>query len=181
MAQGAVLSNLDGIVFNKGYMYGTIEGHGSDLIAFGALQNVAINHAFTFAELDGPESLSPLGVGLKSETLDGSWEYGVVTPEQFVMAMGGHETYNAGTAHTTYTKLVNEEPSPFNLHFTSAPANPDMEVFLYRCLSNTWNVVRADNRGWVMGSGNFRCYGQAIADGGKLFEIIKPGDLTNAS
>lgn len=181
MATNAVLSNLDGTVFNKGYLYGTIHGHTADTIAFGALQNVAINHAFTFAELDGPESLQPIGVGLKSETLDGSWEFGVVTPEQYIMALGGHMTYDAGTDVTTYTKKVNEEPVPFDIHFKSAPSSPDMEVYVYNCLSNSWNVAKADNRGWMLGNGSFRAYGQTVADGEKLFTVLKQGDQTNAS
>lgn len=182
-AQGAVLANIDGLVFAKGRMYGTIQGHGQDQIEFGALGNVSITHAFTFAEQSGPESLSPLGVGVKDERLTGKWDYGVLTPEQFIMAMGGGQSYNAGTNRTSYSKNVADEPQPFDLHFLSGPtlAQSDLELYFYRCLADSWNIVNADNRAFSMGSGNFRCYGQDPGSGGVLFYITKPGNLTNSS
>lgn len=178
---GTVLANLDGLVFNKGFMYGTRSGGSTDAIAFGALQSIRLNHTFQKVELRGPESLSPLGVGIGSEQLSGSFESGVVTPEQFVMAMGGSMSYDAGTDKTTYTKTVDQEPRPFNLHFQSQAANPDVEIQLYNCVSADWNVFSGQNRTFSLGGGGFDVYGQAAADGGVLFTMVKPGNLTNSS
>lgn len=180
---GTVLSNLDNLVFNKGFMYGTITGNASDAIAFGALQNVRMTHTFTKVEIRGPESLSPLGVGISEENLTGTWEYGVAHPEQFIMFLGGSIAYNAGTGRTTYTKTINQEPGTFNLHFVSqSGANPDVEIYLYRCVvEGAVNIQNAENRAFTLGSGGFRCYGQAASDGGVLFTYSRPGDLTNSS
>jgi hypothetical protein len=38
-----------------------------------------------------------------------------------------------------------------------------------------------ENRAFVIGSGSFRVYGQSDADGGKLFTLTKPGNLTSSS
>lgn len=176
---GVVMSNLDNVVFNKGYMLGTISGHAADQIAFGALQNVTLNHEWSLAELRGPEALPPLAVGVSQEQLTGSYEYGVIHPEQYVMAVGGSMAVSG--ANTIYTKLVNEEPPPFDLHFESGPAGQDdLDVMLYNCLMPTMSL-RMEDRAFVMGTGNFRCYGQSVADGGKLFTLTKPGNLTNSS
>lgn len=177
---GTVLSNLDGIVFNKGFLYGSRAGVGNDGVAFGALQSVELSHQSQFVELDGPESLSPLGVGQKGETVGFNWEAGVLDPEQFTLLMGGSMSYNGGTGATTYTKTINQEANAFDVHFKSAAASPDLEVYLYNCLCADWNI-RADNRGFFLGRGQARAYGQSTANGGKLWDIIKPGNSSNAS
>lgn len=189
MPTGAVLSNVAETVFNKGYMYGTRKPDGTtsgagvtDAITFGALQNISIDMDLGYVELTGPESLLPVGVGVGSKTVNGSFEAGVITPEQFTMAIGGLMSYAAGPpAKTTYTELVEGEPQPFDIHFVSAPSNPDFEVFLYNCLCNKWNIVKADNRTWILSNGTFRAYGQSASDGGVLFKVIKPGQLNTAS
>lgn len=179
-AQGAAIANLDQLVFAKAFMYGSIDGHTADAIAFGAMQNVKLNHAFTFAEMRGPESLAPVGVGVATEDLSGDWTNGVIHPEQFMMLSGGTLSYDAPTNKTTMRKLVDQEPTAFDLRCLSAPASPDLEVRLYRCLSPSWNLGLGD-REWTMGNGTFKAYGQASVDGGKLFDMIKPGNLANAS
>lgn len=178
MAQQGVLTNLNELVWNKGYLYGTRSGGASNAIQFGALQNIKVNHTFQKVEIEGPESLAPLGVGIKSETVTGTFSYGVITPEQYFMALGGGLSYD-GT-RTTFTKLVNEEPKPFDLYCQSeAGTTPGMDVTLYRCVADNWNIYSGDNRAWLVGEGGFRVYGEA--NGGRLFTISKPGDMTNAS
>lgn len=178
--QGTVISNLDGLVFNKGYMYGTrLPAGATDRIAWGALQNVALAHEFGLVEISGPEALPPLAVGIGSERLTGTFENGVIHPAQYILATGGSETYSAPS--TIYTKLVSQEPAPFNLHFESGPnAQDDLDLQLFNCLMPTWNL-RGDHRGFMMGSGSFTVFGQAPADGGKLFQLSKPGNITNSS
>ena len=180
MAQQGVLTNLDGLVWNKGYVYGTRDGGTTDAIQFGALQNIRISHSFTKAEISGPESLSPLGVGIVSEQLTGTFSFGVITPEQFFMALGGGLSYSGGDDETTYTKLVNEEPKPYNLRCPSElGSSPGFEAQFFRCVTDTWNIQSADNRAWMIGEGGFRVYGEA--NGGRLFIVTKPGSLINAS
>jgi hypothetical protein len=178
VATQGILTNIDGLVFQRGYMFGTRSGGNTDAIGFGALNNVNIQHAITKVEINGPESLSPLGVGIQGETLTGSYTNGVVTPEQYFMALGGNLTYN-GTV-TTFTKLVNEEPRPFDIHLKSEDlATPEMEIYLFRCVVDNWKIYGGDNRSYSMGEGSFRCYGEA--NGGRLFTVSKPGSLINAS
>ncbi len=178
--QGTVLSNLDNTVFNKGYVYGTRYGGSADPIEFGALQNVRFADAFSKAMLRGPESLSALAVGITEENLTFTYSYGVLLPEQLIMALGGSQSYDAGTGRTTYTKLVNQEPQPFDLHFKSGPeASPDLECRFYRCVVDNWNIVNADNRAFSLGEGSGTVHGEA--NGGRLFTYSKPGDLTNSS
>jgi hypothetical protein len=177
--QGAVISNLDGLTFNKGYMFATRQGGTTDAVAYGALQNTSLDHAWGMAELSGPESLAPLGVGVKTETLSGSFEQGVISPEQFIIAMGGSMAFD-GT-NTVYTKLVEQEPQPFDLHFESDSSGvPDIDLKLYNCLMPDMSL-KADNRAFVLSSGKFSVYGQSVANGGKLFTMTKPGNLTNSS
>lgn len=177
--KGTVISNLDGLVFNKGYMYGTRQSGTTDAIAWGALQNVSLSHEFTTVEMRGPEALPPLAVGIAEENLTGTFDAGVIHPEQLVAALGGSMVVSG--SDTVYTKLVNQEPLPFNLHFESGVSgNDDMDLLLYNCLMPTWSL-RADNRGFAIGSSSFKVYGQAVSDGGVLFKMTKPGDLTNAS
>lgn len=180
MPQQGVLTNLDGLVWNKGYCYGTRSGGNTDAIGFGALQNIRISHTFQKAEINGPESLSPLGVGIVSENVSGSWSYGVITPEQFYMALGGGLSYSGVTDRTLFTKLVNEEPKPFDLHCVSeAGSSPGYEAYFFRCVADSWNLQTADNRAWMLGESNFRCYGEA--NGGRLFTVSTPGNTTNLS
>ncbi len=180
MPQQGILTNLDQLVWNKGFLYGTREGGGNDSIGFGALQNVMINHTIQKVEIEGPESLSPLGVGEKGETLTGTFSFGVVTPEQMYMAIGGNLSYDAGTNRTTMTKLVNEEAKPFDVHLVSeGGASPEVDVRLFRCIADNWRIFGGDNRTWSIGEGGFRCYGEA--NGGRLFTYSRPGNLTSSS
>lgn len=176
---GTVISNLDGVIFNKGYMYGTRDGGTADAIAFGALQDVELTHGYTEVPLSGPESLSPLAVGIGEENLSGTFSAGVIVPEQLIMLIGGSQVVNGD--YTDYTKKVEEEPLPFDLHFESGVAGvDDLDLVLYRCLCPSWSI-RAGNRSFFIGSSSFRVYGQASADGGVLFKLIKPGNLTMSS
>lgn len=178
-AQGAVLTNLDLLVFNKGYLYGTGGSGNADAIAWGALQEVTLNHEFSFAEISGPEALPPLGVGVVTETLTGSFRHGVISPEQFITANGGLAVYNA--PDTVYTKLTSQEPVPFDLHFESGPSGlDDLDLVLYRCLMNSWSLTMTD-KAFVIGAGNFRVYGQATNAGAVLFKYTVPGNQTTAS
>lgn len=176
---GTVIANLDNVVFSKGYMYGTIQGHTADAIAFGALQDVEFTHTFDTVDLNGPESLSPVATGIGGENLSGTFSNGVIHPEQLVMLLGGTEVVNG--AYTDYVKLVEQEPLPFDLHFESGVTGlDDLDLVLYRCLCPSWSI-RAGNRQFMIGSSSFRVYGQAAADGGVLFKLIKPGNLTSSS
>lgn len=180
MAQQGVLTNLDGLVFNKGYMYGTRSGGATNAIQFGALQNVKVTHTLQKVEVEGPESLSPLGVGIKGETVSGTFGFAVITPEQYFMALGGGLSYDGGADRTSYTKLVNEEPKPYDLYCKSEnDPSPGLDVTFYRCVTDSWNLISADNRAWMMGDGGFRCYGEA--NSGRLYVISKAGSLINAS
>ena len=177
MAQQGVLTNITGAVFNKGYMFGTRSGGTTDAIAFGALQSIKLSNALSKAIMRGPESLAPLGVGISEETLTGTFQCGVVTPEQYFMGLGGNLTYDGN--NTTYTKLVNEEPKTYNLKIQTDIMNPEITVTLFNCITDNWQVLSADNRQWVMGEGGFTVYGEA--NGGRLFTMTRPGDWTNAS
>lgn len=182
MPQQGVLTNIDGLVWNKGQMYGTRTGGVADAIQFGALQNVRVSHSFQKAEITGPESLSPLGVGIVSENVTGTFSFGVITPEQFYMAIGGGLSYiGGGTDETTYTKLVNEEPTSYDLRCVSETGtnSPGIEASFFRCVTDSWNIISGDNRAWMLGEGGFRVYGEA--NGGRLFTVTKPGSLINQS
>lgn len=180
MPQQGVLTNLSNQVFAKGYLYGTRSGGTTDAIQFGALQNVRFNDAFQKVEQSGPESLSPVGVGIQSETLTGTYSHGVITAEQFFMAYGGNMSYNAGTARTTYTKLVNEEPKAFDLRLDSEDqgSSSQMQIRVFNCVADGWSM-NFDNRVWVQPEGSFRVYGES--GGGRLWTVSFPGDMTNAS
>jgi hypothetical protein len=176
----ATLENLSGIKWNKGYMYGSRSGGVTDAIQFGALQSIDINHNIEWAVLRGPESLGVLGKGEVSETVTGTFEFGVITPEQYYMALGGGLSYDGGADETTYTKLVNEEASVFNLRCVSElGTSPGMEVTLYRCNATSWRVMSANSRAWVLGNGGFEVNGEA--NGGRLYTVTMPGNLVNAS
>ncbi len=180
MAQQGVLNNLSGIVWARGYMFGTRAGGAGDAIQFGSLKDIKLSHTFTFAEEKGPETLSANGVGATDENLSGTYSCGVIHPEQYFTMLGGELDYNVSQAlRTTYTKRVNEEPKTFNLHYVSDDqASPDLDCFVYNCLSTNMEVLSATSRAWMLNSGGFKAYGQP---GGILFTMSKPGDLTNAS
>lgn len=176
---GTVLTNISETVFSKTFMYGTRPGGTQDAVEFGALQNVRLSNSLAKALLRGPEALPPLAMGITEENYTGSFQFGVVLPDQFIMLNGGSQTYDAGTGRTTYTKLVNQEPGPFNLKCKSdSSATPDLEINLFRCVMDSWEMSM-ENRNFVLPSGNFTVYGEA--SGGRLYTISKPGDLTNAS
>jgi hypothetical protein len=180
MPQQGVLTNLDELVWNRGYMYGTRASGNTDAIGFGALQEVTVEYANTKAEVNGPESLSPLGVGIVSESVTGRFSSGVITPEQAFMALGGGLSYSGGSDRTTFTKLVNEEQKAFDLHLVSEPGlTPALEVYLFRCCADSWRLYGGANRSWMMNEGAFRAYGEA--NGGRLFTQSKPGNMLNAS
>lgn len=176
----ATIENLSNIKWNKGYLYGTRDGGTTDAIQFGALQSIDINHSIEWADLRGPESFGIIGRGEVSETISGTFEYGVLTPEQYFMALGGNLTYDGGANETTYTKLVNEEARLFNLRCVSdADNSPGMEVTLYRCTADSWRIMSAANRAWILGQGGFTVAGEA--NGGRLYTVTMPGNLVNAS
>ncbi len=179
-ATQGVIQNIANSTFNKAFCYGTISGHVANAIQFAALQDVDVSHTFSMVELKGPESLSPLGVGISEESVTGTFSFGVAIPEQFVMALGGSMSYNAGTDVTLYTKRVNEEPLPFNLQCVSdGGTNPNITLNLYNCLTNSWKIFKGGNRAWNIGDGTFRCYGQS--GGGSLMDYSMPGNQTNSS
>ncbi len=176
----ATLENLSNIKWNKGYLYGTRSGGNTNAIGFGALQSIDINHAIEWAVLRGPESLGVLGKGEVSETITGTFEYGVITPEQYYMALGGGLSYDGGADETTYTKLVNEEARVFDINCVSESGNsPGMEVTLYRCNATSWRVMNGANRSWILGQGGFEVNGEA--NGGRLYTVTMPGNLINQS
>lgn len=178
----AVIENLDGLLFKKGFLFGTREGGTADVIGFGALQNIELAYSTSTVEISGPEAFTPLGVGLTGETLTGSAEFAVFTPNQLEMALGGSTDYDAGNDVTTYTKLTTQEPGPFNLRLKTPSDGSEMELVLYRCLCTGFGVLRGGaNREFNVSNFDFRVYGQAIDDGAKLFDIILPGDLTQSS
>lgn len=183
MPQQGVLTNLDNQVFQKGYLYGTRSGGASQAIGFGALQNVSVRDAFTWVDQRGPEALSPIGVGLGEENLTGSFESGVLLPEQFIMALGGSQTYDAATDYTVYTKRVNDEPQPFDIDCTSEEGSaPEVKCKFYRCLCNDWNIWGANNRQWMTGGGSFRVIGEdSQGSTRRLFTWSRRGNSTNAS
>lgn len=180
MPQQGVLTNLSNQVFSRAYLYGSRSGGASAAIQFGALQRVQFNHTFTKVEQNGPESLSPVGVAIGAETLTGSYQAGVITAEQFFMAYGGNMTYNAGTARTTFTKNVNEEPKAFDLRIDSEDqgSSSQMQITVFNCVADGW-TMSLENRQWVQPEGSFRVYGES--GGGRLYTISFPGDMTNAS
>lgn len=176
----ATLENLSNIKWNKGYLFGSRDGGNANAIGFGALQSVDINHTIEWAILRGPESLGVLGRGQVSETISGTFEYGVITPEQFYMALGGGMAYDGGTDTTIFTKLVNEEARPFDIEVVSEPGStPGMKVHLFRCTATSWRVMNAANRAWILGQGGFEVNGEA--NGGRLFTVTMPGSLINQS
>jgi hypothetical protein len=178
--QQGTLTNIDGLKWNKGKLFGTRSGGNTDAIQFGALQSVELNHTIEWADIRGPESLSILGRGQVSETLTGTFECGVITPEQYFMALGGNLTYDAGADETTYTKLVNEEAGLFNVHCVSEDGNsPGMDVTVYRCTADNWRIYGGANRAWMLGGGGFTAHGEA--NSGRLFTVTMPGSLINAS
>lgn len=180
MPQQGTLTNIDGLKWNKGKLFGTRSGGATDAIQFGALQSVELSHTIQWADIRGPESLSILGRGEVSETLTGTFECGVITPEQYFMALGGGLAYAAGSDTTTYTKLVNEEASLFNVRCVSEDGvGPAMEVTCYRCTADNWKIYGGNNRAWMLGGGGFTVNGEA--NGGRLFTISMPGNLVNSS
>lgn len=180
MPQQGTLTNISGLVWNKGYLYGTRSGGNTDAIQFGALQSVELNMSVQWADIRGPESLSILGRGQVSETLTGTFECGVIAPEQYFMALGGNLTYSGADDETTYTKLVNEEAGLFNVHCVSELGNsPGMDVTVYRCTADSWKIYGGANRSWNMGGGSFTAHGEA--NGGRLYTVTMPGSLINSS
>lgn len=176
----ATIENLDGLIFKKGFLYATRDGGATDAVAFAALQNISLNHAFEFTELRGPEKLSPLGVGVTGESLTGSAEFAVMTPEQFVAIMGGSQA-DDGT-NTTYTKKNTEEPRTFDLRLKAPLDGSDLEVVVYRCLCTNYRILDGSaNREFNLTAFDFRAYGQTDANGAKLFTVKRPGVLTGAS
>jgi hypothetical protein len=184
MPNGMVIQNLDNTHFFKGFLYGTIDAAGetADGIPFGALQSISLQHEWGIAELRGPESLAPLGVGITEENLTGSARQGVLLPSQLKMMLGGTVVHSGG--RTTYTKKVNEEPVPFHLHLINPDDGSGIEALLYRCLAtNTPLIDGADNRAFVMQGLDFKVYGKVL-DGdteATLFKMIFPGNLTTSN
>ena len=184
MPNGMVIQNLDNTHWFKGFLFGTINSGGetADGIAFGALQNISLQHEFGTAELRGPESLAPVAVGITEENLTGSARAGVILPSQLKMLMGGSVTQSGG--RTTYTKKVNEEPAPFHLHLMNPGAANDLEVLLYNCICTSYPILDGtDNRAFVMGGFDFKTYGKKLGSDTEatLFQVILPGNLTTSN
>ena len=176
-----VIQNLNNTHFWKGCLFGTINAAGEteDAIAMGALQNVSLQHEWGVAELRGPESLAPLGVGMTEENLTGSARYGVILPSQLKMLFGGTVTTVGG--RTIYKKPVNAEPAPFHLHCMNPGNATDLEVLLYNCIATGAPILDGtDNRAFVMQGFDFKVYGKLIAPDTEatLFQVIFPGNLT---
>lgn len=177
------IQNLDGLVFMKGFATASRAGSGlNDAVGMAALQECSITHGFEFAEARGPESLQPLGVGVVGENLSGSIRHLVLNAEQLVVFLGGSATYAAGTNKTTYTKLTDQEPNPFDLRLKTPEDGSDLEVIVYNALASNMPIVEGGaNREFKVFGLDWRAYGQNTAQGKKLFQVILPGNQTSAS
>lgn len=176
------ISNLDGLVFMKGFAYASRIGGTPDAVGMAALQECSISHSYSGVEANGPESLQPLAYGITGEQLTGTIRHLVCTAEQFVVFMGGSMAYNGGTGKTTYTKKVNEEPSGFNLHLKTPDDGSDLEIYVYNCLATNQPVIEGGaNREFKVFGVEWRAFGQTAAQGSKLMDIIFPGNQTAAS
>lgn len=179
---GGVINNLDGTTFWKGYIYGSIQTGGETPkgIRFGALQNVNISHSFAVAELRGPESLSPVGVGITSEEVSGTAEFASIFASQARMLTGAAVTQVGG--NTRVRKLVETEPVPFDLHLESPDGGANIQVDLYNCLNNgAYQIMRADTRAWIMSNFGFKAYGRNVGGERVLFDITLPGNQTDSA
>lgn len=182
-----VIDNLDNQFFAKSFLYGTIDNTGetADGIAFGALQNISLNHEFGKAELRGPESLVALGVGFTEETLTGSAGWGIILPSQLKMFMGGTVVTAAGK--TTYTKKVDETPYPFHMHCLTTEdvdAADCYEAILYNCVKSSCQIMDVgDTHAFLMRNCEFQVYGKKLGSDTKatLFKIVQPGNLTTSN
>lgn len=176
------ISNLDGLVFMKGFAYASRIGGTPDAVGMAALQECSIQHAYGTAEARGPESLQPIGVGITEETLSGSIRHMVLNAEQLQVFLGGTASYNGGTGRTTFTKLTDQEPSPFNLHLKTPDDGSDMEVYVYNALATSMPIIEGGaNREFKTFGIDWRAYGQTTAQGKKLFEVLLPGNQTGSS
>lgn len=175
------IQNIDGLVFMKGFAYASRVGGASDAVGMAALQECSISHGYSYAEARGPESLSPIGVGVVEETLSGSIRHMVFNTEQLVVMLGGTASYNGGTGKTTYTKLNNQEPSPFNLRLVTPNDASDLEILVYNCLATNQPIIEGGaNREFKAFGVDWRAYGQTTAQGDKLFQVIRGGNETGA-
>lgn len=178
----AVIENIDGLNFMKGFLYMTRDGGAADAVDFAALQDISINYAAEFTEIRGPEKLSPLGVGVTGEQLSGSASSAVLKTEQLIGLIGGSDSYSAGPDETTFTKKNTEEPRTFDLRLKSPSDGSTLEVIVYRCLCTGYRLIEGNaNREFKISGFDFRAYGQTTAQGEKLFQVIRPGNTTGAS
>lgn len=175
----AVFSNINNTTFWKGFIYGTIQGDPADSVRFGALQNVTLNHEWGLAQLRGPEALPPLAVGVTEENVTGTAEHATILASQARMITGA--TISVVSGNTRVRKASNTEPIPFDIHLESPDQGADIQVDLYRCLANTWQILRADTRAWMMSNFAFQAYGKAISGTHVLFDITLPGDQTDST
>lgn len=176
------ISNLDGLVFMKGFAYASRGAGFQDTIGMAALQECSIQHSYSYAEARGPESLQPLGVGVTEEMLTGSIRHMVFNTEQLVVFLGGTASYSGGTGKTTFTKLIDQEPNPFNLRLKTPEDGSDMEILVYQCLCQNQPIIEGSaNRDWKVFGVDWRAYGQSTSGGKKLFEVIVQGNQTGSS
>lgn len=182
MPAAVPISNMDGLVFMKGFAFASRIGGTPDAIGMAALQECSVSHTYSYAYARGPESLQNLGVGVTEESLTGSIRHMVVTAEQFVVFLGGSMAYDGGTGKTTYTKLVDEEPSAFNLHLKTPIDGSDMEIYVYKALCTNQPVIEGGaNREWKVFGVDWKAEGQNTAEGKKLFQVIFPGNQVGTS
>lgn len=185
MPSGMVVKNLNGLRFVKGFLYATAynpdgSARTADLVAHGALQDISISHAFTYAKLMGPEALPPLGIGITEENLTFSAKAGVVALEHFASYIGGSVAFD-GT-NSTYTKNVNEEQQKCDLKLKTPSDGSDMTVRLYGCIvENCAIIANVANRGFHIGDISGQVYGQGATANSKLFDIVMPGNATLSS
>lgn len=182
MPAAVPISNIDGLIFMKGFAYASRIGGVSDAIPMAALQECSIQHGFDLVEARGPESLQPIGVGIGGESLTGTIRHMVLAAEQLLVFGGGSMAYSGGTGKTTYTKLTDEEPTPFNLHLATPVDGSDMEVFVYNCLATGQPIIDGGaNREFKTFGIDWRAYGQTTAQGKKLYQVVLPGNATGTS
>ncbi len=170
-------------VFAVGYLFGTIGAEGSagvtlaDDVPFAQLQEISFKDGLSMKELMGSTQLTAISVGASERKISGDAKYATVRARMFQMLRGGEDpTYSSGDDATTYVSLINDEPTPFNLHLMSPDDGSDMEIKIYNCLSPELNLA-LKLRDYLIPDFSWMAYGDPIT--GKLVEIIVPGDQTS--
>ena len=174
------ISNLNGMVFKRGFAYLSRIGGTGDAVAHPALQDISVSHTYDMVEARGPESVAPLAVGISNENLSGSMTWLALNLEQLQVIIGGTMAYSGGTGKTTYTKKYDEDPSPFNLRLVSPENGEDMELICYNCLASNFQVLDGSaNRDFNGFRSDFRAYGRTSDKA--IFQVIVAGNQTGSS